>query len=131
MSYIAYHELNQEHKNKLIKRQAIERLTTDDPHGNVFIMLNYAYRGDDGNVKLRYGNGEENIDLCEYIAQESIVAHCGLSAKDVMEGACIEGCDCPLAILYTVAVQAAELRERLKMYEDAGIEPPKVGDASG
>lgn len=103
----------------------MKRLTTDDPYENVFIMLNYAYRGDDGNVKLRYGNGEENIDLCEYIAQESTGKSCDLSAEDVMEGACIEGCDCPLAILYTVAVQAAELRERLKKYEDAGIEPPK------
>lgn len=37
-----------------------------------------------------------------------------------MDGACMElGCDCVLSELYAVATQAAELRERLKEYEDA------------
>ena len=36
-----------------------------------------------------------------------------------MSGVCLEcGSDCPFGILYTIAVQAAELRAKLKDYED-------------
>lgn len=97
----------------------ITRLTTDEPKNNTETMLNYAYAKDE-KAFLRYGNGEENIDLCEYISQQANEKGCDYSVDDVMEGACME-CDCELAILYTVAVQAAELRGRLKLYEDAGI----------
>jgi hypothetical protein len=92
------------------------RLTTDDPTNNTQTMLNYAY-AKDGRVLLRYGDGEEDIDLCEYISREAADKHCAPTPKDVMEGACFE-CDCPLAILYVIATQAAELRARLKEYED-------------
>ena len=94
----------------------MKRLTTDTPNGNFETMMNYAY-AKDKRVILRYGDGEENIDLCEYIAIKAKERGCNLSSDDVMEGACIE-CDCPLAILYVVATQAAELRERLKEIED-------------
>lgn len=97
----------------------ITRLTTDEPKNNTETMLNYAYAKDE-KAFLRYGNGEENIDLCEYISQQAIEKGCKVEPGDLMEGACME-CDCELAILYTVSVQAAELRGRLKMYEDAGI----------
>lgn len=43
-----------------------------------------------------------------------------------MEGACLE-CNGKTSLLYTVAVQAAELRGRLKEYEDTGLMP---GDLS-
>lgn len=93
------------------------RLTTDKPTNNTQTMLNYAY-AKDGRVILRYGNGEEDIDLCDYIALEAADKCCRPTADEVMDGACME-CDCPLAILYVVSIQAAELRERLKEYEDA------------
>ncbi len=92
------------------------RLTTDNPTNNTQRMLNYAY-DKDGRVFLSYGNGEEDIDLCDYISQEAADKGCHYTPEEVMEGACVE-CDCPLAILYCVAVQAAELRGRLKEYED-------------
>ena len=94
----------------------MKRLTMDNPQSNTETMLNYAY-AKDGRVLLRYGNGEKDIDICEYISQEASKVNCHLSAEDVMDGACME-CDCNLAILYVVSVQAAELRERLKEYED-------------
>lgn len=94
----------------------MKRLTTDTPQNNTETMLNFAY-AKDGRVLLRYGNGRQDIDLCEYIAQETADKGCHLTPEEVMEGVCME-CDCNLAILYWVAVQAAELRERLKMYED-------------
>lgn len=94
----------------------MKRLTTDNPQGNTETMLNYAY-AKDGRVYLRYGNGEDDIDLCDYISQEAESKSCHPTLEEVMEGACME-CDCNPAILYWVAVQAAELRERLKEYED-------------
>lgn len=112
----------EEAKRALEKQKSFEnifdrkRLTTDSPNGNCETMMNYAY-AKDNRVILRYGDGEEDIDLCEYIAKEAKEIGCNLSSDDVMEGACIE-CDCPLAILYVVATQAAELRGRLKEIED-------------
>ncbi len=97
----------------------ITRLTTDEPKNNTETMLNYAY-GKDNQAVLRYADGQENVDLCEYISKCAKEKGCNVEPEDLMEGACME-CDCELAILYTVAVQAAELRGRLKMYEDAGI----------
>lgn len=109
----------------------MKRLTTDKPTSAVEAMLNYAY-AKDGKVFLRYGDGEEDIDLCEYISRESGRNSCRNSPEEVMEGGCLE-CDCVFAVLHIVATQAAELRERLKFYEDREangvICPPcKVGD---
>lgn len=97
----------------------ITRLTTDEPKNNTETMLNYSY-GKDNQAVLRYADGKEDVDLCEYISKCANEKGCKVEPEDLMEGACME-CDCELAILYTVAVQAAELRGRLKMYEDAGI----------
>ncbi len=94
----------------------MKRLTTDKPTSAVEAMLNYAY-AKDGRVFLRYGDAEEDIDLCEYISRESERSGCRNSPEEVMEGGCLE-CDCVLAVLHIVATQAAELRERLKEYED-------------
>lgn len=101
---------------RVMRKQNKSRLTTDNPTNNTQQMLNYAY-DKDGRVFLRYGSGEEDIDLCDYIAQEATTIHCHPSPEDVLEGACLD-CDCPLAILHVVATQAAELRARLKEYED-------------
>lgn len=96
----------------------MKRLTTDNPQTNMEHMLNYAY-AKDGNVVLRFGAEKPNIDLCEYMAMVA-GEQCGvkLTPDDFMEGSCLE-CDngCPLGVLYVVATQAAELRERLKEYE--------------
>lgn len=94
----------------------MHRLTTDNPQNNTETMLNYAY-AKDGKVFLRYGDGEEDIDLCEYVSRQAKDKICHPSPQEVMDGECME-CDCELAVLYWVAVQAAELRARLKEYED-------------
>lgn len=96
----------------------MKRLTTDDPKTNVETVLNYAYATDDG-VKLRFANGDEDVDLCDYIEQQrkEFGFSCGVTSIDVMDGSCNE-CDCVLSILNIVSIQAAELRERLKRYED-------------
>lgn len=108
-------------------------LVTDNPQGMTEAMLNFAYVKNE-RVHLSYANGIEDIDLCEYIAQLTETNGCMLSADDVMNGSCIEGCNCENAVIYALAVQAAELRERLKHYESLEEQgllltlPCKMGD---
>lgn len=94
----------------------MDRLTTDNPETNLQALLNYAYAKDKA-VHLAFGNGEDNIPLDEYIAHEACERGCSITTTEVMEGGCME-CDCPVAILNAVSIQAAELRGRLKMIED-------------
>lgn len=103
----------------------MERLTTnEDTTSNYLTMMNYAY-SEKGKVHLKYGDGESDIDLCEYISRMAKCKNCCPTAEEVMKGMCIE-CDCEFAILYITAVQAAELRERLIKYEDTGLEPEQI-----
>lgn len=108
----------------------MNRLTTDKPVGITERMLNFAYC-DNGRVKLLCAEGKDNIDLCEYVAYRATSMGCCLTDDDVMAGACLEGCDCPLSTLYTIAVQAAELRERLKQYENTGLMPEEMESIVG
>lgn len=107
-----------------------ERLTTDNPTTNTKNMLNLAY-AKDGYVYLRYGVND--VNLCDYVSEFATKQGCNYTANEILEGACLE-CDCEVNLLYCLAVQAAELRERLKYYEDLDeqgqlIRPPcKVGD---
>lgn len=94
----------------------MDRLTTDNRETNLQTLLNYAYAKDRA-VHLAYGNGEDNIPLDEYIAHEASKLGCPRTTTEVMEGGCME-CDCPIAILNAIAIQAAELRARLMMIED-------------
>ena len=98
------------------------RFVTDEPNNNTQTMLNYSYAGKDNRVYIRYGNGEQDIDLCEYIAQIATSKGCKRTANDIIEGDCME-CDCEVAVLYAIAVQAAELREKLRLYEDINPSP--------
>lgn len=86
----------------------MKRFTTDNPETNCERLLNFSYC-EDKNVKLLYAEGKEHVDLCEYIAEMS---------KSY--------CDCVLSVLYVAAIAAAELRERLKLYEDTGFTPEEV-----
>lgn len=94
----------------------MDRLTTNEPHDNLSAMLNFAY-AKDRRVVLSYAASEDNIDLAEYISLQALRNGCDVSSENVLEGGCME-CDCPVAILNAVAIQAAELRGRLKMIED-------------
>ena len=102
----------------------MNRMTTDTPQNNLESLLNYAF-AENKRVVLRYADGEENKDLCEYISDKARAMGCDLSPEDIMDGGCME-CDCVLAVLYAVATQAAELRAKLKRYEDTGLEPEEI-----
>lgn len=110
----------------------LKRLTISDVHkakSNTERLMNFAYAKD--NRVFIPQPYKDDIDLCEYVAEHG----CGLTVESVMEGSCFEcDLDCVPGILYFCAVQAAELRERLKMFENklengTLIELPcKVGD---
>lgn len=109
-------------------------LVTDNPQDITESMLNFAYVKNE-KVYLRYANGIEDIDLCEYVSQLTMENGCNLSADNIMQGYCIDGgCECEVSTLYVLAIQAAELRERLKHYEsleERGLlqtVPCKIGD---
>ena len=113
-----------------------ERLTTDNPNTIDAKILNYAY-AKDNRVMLRFAGGEEDVDLCKYVAANvSNTTDCQITAEEVMDGACLECCSekCPIGCLYFASVQAAELRGRLKNYEDLEETgnilrlPCKIGD---
>lgn len=96
-----------------------EKVVTDEPTTNYGTVLNYA-RVKDREVVLSYADGEEDVSLYEYIAKLATEKGCSCTADDVRNGSncsCECGCDCEVLILNIVAIQAAELRERLKYYE--------------
>lgn len=95
------------------------RITTDKPQGNYEFLMNFAY-AKDRKVMLHNGGNQKDIDVCEYMTELDCEQHGFLDAEDYMNGACFE-CDsgvCSSGVLYALAVQAAEVRDRLKMYED-------------
>ena len=97
----------------------MNRLTTDTPHGNSERLLNLAYTKD-REVWLRVDGGRKLTDVtAEYAKQYGCVE---ANPEDIMDGACLD-CDCPISLMYALAVQAAELRTRLSQYEDTGLTP--------
>ena len=111
----------------------MKRLTTDTPKGCLEGMLNFAI-AKDNKVFLADENGEYNVDLCEYVSKLAKAKGYDFSPEDIMEEGLFEYYQEDFAVLYCLAVQATELRERLKFYEDklengTLIELPcKVGD---
>lgn len=95
----------------------MDRLTTDNPRDNISALLNFAY-AKDRRVVLRYANDKDEVDLCEYIAEESRWKGCDIGMQAVMDGECGSECDCVFTVLNLTAIQAAELRARLMMIED-------------
>lgn len=96
----------------------MERLTTDTPQTNMETLANFAY-AKDKEVRLTYGDGLEDVALADYIADHAKENFgCTAHREDVLNGDSCWECDCPLAVLNAVATQAAELRSRLKRYED-------------
>ena len=108
----------------------MKRIVTDDPQDNVEIMFNLAYVKDK-EVWIRGGapDGED----CTLIDFSSRMCECNhmcqfddspydLAKDDVdkigdylME---CSMCGCPIGTAYFIAIQAAELRERLRKFEN-------------
>jgi hypothetical protein len=103
----------------------MKRLTFDDPKGMTEGLLNRAYVKD-GQVYLRglEDHGKEDVSLVDYCASQCLetcdIKNFEASVEEFGEQL---DCDCPTALLYFTAIGAAELRERLKDYEDKGFDP--------
>lgn len=112
-----------------MNKHPIMRLTTDNPQDNVENMFNIAFVKDK-QVWMRYcGKDDQDCTLVSFIKQICCNingAKCcfALKTDDVKDFSdmmfeCAVGQLCPIANVYFGLVQAAELRERLKEYEDA------------
>lgn len=95
----------------------MKRLTTDTPKGNFERLMNYAYTKN-GRAFLSYAGGKYDIDLCEYVSALSKDKNYNYSPEFIFEDGLLDDYDNDFAILYYCAIQAAQLREALKMYED-------------
>jgi hypothetical protein len=104
----------------------VKRYTTDKPEGNVEGYRNFAFIKD-REVYLRGINDGEDMSLDAYCKKEC-KDKCNIDYSDVPfdEFAEYMDCYCPVSVLYTSALAAAELREQLARYEDAGLEPEEV-----
>ena len=107
----------------------MKKLITDNPQSNTETMLNYAYVEDKW-VKIR---GMEK-PFMQYIREQCQHQGCNLSELDDMETAenvtdcAFSNPECPIFMLFTTATQAAELRGRLKEYENTGLTPQEAID---
>ena len=92
----------------------MKRMTTDNPQLNIERLLNTA-RAENNQAVLHLG--DEVITLAEYVAKYAKETGCYVTPESVMDGdSCVE-CDCPVAILNILGIQAAENNARLKMIE--------------
>lgn len=95
----------------------MKRLTTDNPKGNFENLMNFAFEKDH-KAFLSYADGEENAELCSYVSKLAKQKGIDLSPEEIMEDGLMDFPDEDFSVLYYCAVQAAELRARLKLYED-------------
>ncbi len=92
------------------------RLTTDSPYSNQELLMNLAYAKDD-EAYLRLRPDEK---LCDYVADCCVDHHCACMTPElVMEDGLMDCTPCPISLLYSLAIQAAELRTVLKLFEDS------------
>lgn len=107
-----------------------KRLTTETPTGN-YQYLHNATKIKDRQVYLRDFNGGGDlsiIDYCKKECQEKCKADFSENANPEEFGEYMD-CDCPISLLYGMAVGHAELRARLATYEDSGLSPEDVSGA--
>ena len=119
----------------------MDRLVTDNPQNNMEVMMNLAFvkdkevwirggdeKGEDCTLikfaerMCQYSNG-----CCHYVhGFPSDIVGTNIDAiGDVYMDCSVSGC--PIGTAYFIAIQAAELRERLRMYENNSYPvPPKT-----
>ena len=93
-----------------------KNLVTDNPQGNYQWLHNMTLIKDH-EVYLRELNDGADISIVDYCKREC-KEKCGIeqegTAEDFAENM---DCDCPVALVYHMAVGHAELREHLKYFE--------------
>lgn len=109
----------------------MDRLTTDNPQTNVETMMNMVY-GKDGWGYIRHG--DEDMKITDFCMMLCCINECTCppspldsdERKDEHFFECaFDGC--MIASVYAALCGFCHVRSRLKMYEDAGMWPPKEG----
>ena len=112
----------------------MDRLTTDNPQNNTEALCNLAFVKNSQAWMHCCGEDEKDCTLVSFTKQ--ICEKCGCDSiprtddeSDFSESIfeCAFGL-CPIANAYFGLVQAAELRERLKAYEDSGLTPEQAAE---
>lgn len=111
---------------------------TDNPQNNVENMMNLAF-AKDGEVWIRYGSkdGQSDCTLVDFCRRMCCVygacmyEHVPYETNDELDTICdiltdCSGEGCPVGTTYFAMIQAAELRERLRMYENHGVMPDEL-----
>lgn len=117
-----------------MEKRHIKRLTTDDPQNNVENMFNLAFVKDSRVWMRCCGDDNKDCTLLAFVGQICKKCNCNVipETEDVAEfsGSMIDCAFdlCPVANAYFGLVQAAELRERLKQYEDCNLTPDEIQD---
>ena len=112
----------------------MKRLTSDHPKGNFETIMNMVY-GVDGWQYIRDGeNGMPTTDFCLKICEDhgcvlsETITNGTQETKDEWLCECLfDGC--PVATVYAALSGFGHVRDRLKMYEDAGMMPPERENA--
>ena len=93
----------------------MERLTKKNPETNLERLLNFAI-AEDKQVVLDYGF--EKKPMVQVVAEKAKSMNCDVTEQAVMyEGQCMQ-CDCAVALMNMLGIQAAELHARLSLIED-------------
>lgn len=108
----------------------MKRLTTDNPQGNFETIMNMVY-SKDGWQHIRHGETDmPTTDFClslcrergcDVVPPEFAVTQ---EEKDWLIFGCLDEM-CPIATVYAALSGFGHVRDRLKMYEDAGMMPPE------
>lgn len=112
----------------------MERLTTDNPQNIYEITKNMVY-GVDGWQYIRYGqNGMPTTDFCLMLCKyngcqlsETITKGSQETKDEWLYHCMFDGC--PIAAVYAALSGFGHVRDRLKMYEDAGDELKKEDES--
>lgn len=112
----------------------MNRMTTDNPQNNFETIMNLVY-DNDGWQYIRHGDTEmRTTDFCLMLCKERgcVTLNHPMSdeAKDEFLCDCVYD-GCPIATIYAALSGFGHVRARLKMYEDAGIMPPKSAEKLG
>lgn len=106
----------------------MNRMTTDRPRNNFEAVVNLVY-GKDGWHYIRHGDTEmRTTDFCLMLCKKRGCVTPEHTMNDEEKDEFLCDCEldgCPIATIYTALSGFGLVRARLKMYEDAGIMPPK------
>ncbi len=105
---------------------SLKPLVIDNPEGNYQNLHNMTGIDANKEVFLRDLGGEGDISLVDYCKHE-----CKVKCDVDQEGEAIDfaenmECDCPVTLIYHMAIGHAELRNRLGQYESTGLSPEEL-----